>query len=228
MRIFIVTNGPGELSGWVRPFARALKREKEIEVFLIVPPCQFASGREVEVAGTFPEIDRIIGPKEYIRRIFTGEFFPFQKKRKEKKGVCVFLGGDPFHAVVISKRLGIPAVGYMQKPRWEKHFHKFFVLNEKIKEENFIKRKVPVEKVIVVGNLVVDSVNFQLEEEKKLNPGFSARKPVISIIPGSRPRIAQNMFLFFLRSCEIIRERFPQATFFLILSPFLKKEEFLY
>lgn len=228
MRIFIVTNAPGELSGWVRPFARALKREKEIEVFLIVPPCQFASGREVEVAEGFPEIDRIIGPKEYIRRIFTGRLSLFQEKRKEKKGLCVFLGGDPFHAVVISKRLGVRAVAYMQKPRWERHFHKFFVLSEKIREENFIRKKVPAEKVIVVGDLVVDCVNFQLEEEKKLNPGFSARKPVISIMPGSRPRIAQNMFLFFLRSCELIREKFPQATFFLILSPFLKKEEFLY
>lgn len=228
MNVFIVTNSPGELSGWVRPVIRSLKKKKQdVEIILIIPPCQYASGREVNVAKDFPGVKQILKPGDYIKYTFLGKSLPSISKLKGKKGVCVFLGGDPFHAVAFSKKLKLPAVAYMQKPRWRRQFEKFMVLNEEIKNKNFLGRGINPDKVIVVGDLIIDSVKFRIEDEKEKTPQhFSSEKPIISIIPGSRLQIAQNMTLFFLKGCELIKKSFPPARFFLILSSFLNKEEF--
>jgi len=198
-----------------------------VEIILIIPPCQYASGREVDVARSFPEIKYVLGPGDYIKYIFLRKSFPFISENKKKNGVCVFLGGDPFHAVLVSRKLKLPAVAYMQKPRWRNRFEKFMVLNEEIKNKNFLKEGIASDKVVVVGDLMVDSVRLQMENGENQTSRYSfLERPLISIIPGSRLKIAQNMTLFFLKVCELIKENFPQASFFLVLSPFLKKEDF--
>ncbi len=45
-KIVLLTNGPGELWGWVRPFAAELLR-RCWDVSLRILPCQFASGKSV-------------------------------------------------------------------------------------------------------------------------------------------------------------------------------------
>ena len=227
MYVFIVANGPGEIIGWVRPVAKRLKeKEPHAQTVLIIPPCQYASGREAEVAEGFPELNYVMRPMDYLKYMFLGKSYPFVTEARGKDGVCVFLGGDPFHTVLVSRRLRLPAVAYLQKPRWVKRFKRFMVINETIRQEHFAQQGVSPDKVVVAGDLMVDAVKFRAEGEKVSHgrPFFSG-KPIISLMPGSRPSIALNMTVFFLRACELVQEQLPGTQFFLILSPFLEKEQ---
>ena len=60
MRITILTNGPGELWGWVRPVATEL-RKRGHSVSLWILPCQFASGHERRAASLLG-VDKLEGP----------------------------------------------------------------------------------------------------------------------------------------------------------------------
>ncbi len=224
MHVFLVANSPGELSGWVRPIARTLKRkEKDIKILVIIPPCQYASGMEKEVARGFPDVDGVAGPTDYLKYIFLGA--RWSGLREAGKGVVVFLGGDPIHAVLLSRRLKVPALAYIQKPRWKRFFKKFMVRDKKIKEE-FIAGGIKPEKVIVVGDLMADAVELRMSKEEvcncwKLDPGYS----IISIMPGSRPQEVRYLAPFFVKVAELIREEFPKAQFILVLSPFISEEK---
>ena len=60
MKVALLTNGPGELCGWVRPvIAELRKREHSVSLWLL--PCQFASGYERVVASGFGA-DKLEGP----------------------------------------------------------------------------------------------------------------------------------------------------------------------
>jgi lipid-A-disaccharide synthase len=139
--------------------------------------------------------------------------------------VLIFLGGDPIHAVLLSKRLRIPALAYIQKPRWKKFFKKFMVIDKKTKGE-FMAGGVTAGKVIVVGDLMADAVELRMSKEEvcnywKLDPEYS----IISIMPGSRPQEVRYLTPFFLKVAELVREEFPKAQFILVLSPFTSEEE---
>jgi len=184
MYIFIVTNSPGELAGWVRPVARSLKRKK-------------------------PEV---IKP-------------PLLDLDAPLKGVVLFLGGDPVHSLLLSKRLGLPAFSYTHRPRYKKYFKKFMVVDEKMRKK-FIEEGVSSDKVVVIGDLVADAVEDIMPKEKiytslQINPASLC----ISLFPGSRPQIVRYMSPFFLRVAEIVKEEFAEARFLLVLSPFISRKE---
>ncbi|MCK4618016.1 hypothetical protein KAT45_03830, partial [Candidatus Aerophobetes bacterium] len=224
MRVFLVANSPGELSGWVKPITRTLKqKEKAIKISVIMPPCQYASGMEKEVVSGFPNVDGVAGPNDYLKYIFLG--IRWSGFREDGKGVLIFLGGDPIHAVLLSRRLRIPALAYIQKPRWKRFFKKFMVIDERTKGE-FMAGGVTAGKVIVVGDLMADAVELRMSKEEvcnywKLDPEYS----IISIMPGSRPQEVRYLTPFFLKVAELVREEFPKAQFILVLSPFTSEEE---
>jgi lipid-A-disaccharide synthase len=219
-----VANSPGELSGWVKPITRALKqKEKALRSWVIIPPCQYASGMEKEVVNRFPDVNGVAGPADYLRYIFLG--LRWSGFREDGKGVLVFVGGDPIHAVLLSRRLKVPALAYIQKPRWKRFFKKFMVIDEKTKEE-FIAGGVATEKVIVVGDLMADAVELRMSKEEvcnywELDPEYS----IISLMPGSRPEEVRYLTPLFLKVAELVREEFPRAQFILVLSPFASEEE---
>lgn len=229
MYVIIMANSPGELIGWVKPVVKSLKqKQRNVKIILMIPPCQYASGREVDIGQSFSEIDYVVGPSDFVKYIFLRKTPSCVLQVKNDRGVCVFLGGDPVHAVLVSRRLKIPAVAYMQKPRWKKSFAKFMLLSEEVKHENFLEKGISPDKVVVVGNLIVDSVHIQMQQEKTFDADARITgKPVISIIPGSRPEIAANMALLFVAVCELLKKKFPRAQFFLLVSSFVKKELFL-
>jgi len=224
VRVFLVANSPGELSGWVKPITRTLKqKEKAIKISVIIPPCQYASGMEKEVVSGFPNVDGVAGPTDYLKYIFLG--IRWSGFREDGKGVLIFLGGDPIHAVLLSRRLRIPALAYIQKPRWKRFFKKFMVIDERTKGE-FMAGGVTAGKVIVVGDLMADAVELRMSKEEvcnywKLDPEYS----IISIMPGSRPQEVRYLTPFFLKVAELVREEFPKAQFILVLSPFTSEEE---
>ncbi|MEA1964963.1 MAG: hypothetical protein U9O41_07565 [Candidatus Aerophobetes bacterium] len=224
--VFIVTNSPGELVGWVKPLVGSLKKKTSgIKIVVVITPCQYASGMEKEVAESFPEVDYVMSKGEYFKYLFLNLKPPELHLSASRRGVVLFLGGDPLYALFLSKRLGFPAMAYTHRLRYKRFFKRFMVLNNKIREK-FIEKGARSEKVVVVGDLVKDAVQPLVSKEKlsqflHINPDSLS----VSIFPGSRPWIVRYMTPLFLRVCELIKEKFPKIQFFLILSPFVGKEE---
>jgi len=224
MHVFIITNSPGELMGWVKPATEKLKeKQKETIITVVIPPCQYASGMEDKIAAELPAVDSVVGPSQYLKYLFLGS--KPSSFRPVKKGVIVFLGGDPFHAVLLSRRLKLPTVAYIQKLRWKRYFKKFMVLNQAVKEK-FIAQGVEEEKVVVVGDLTKDGIKLRMSVQETFNHwGLAPEHFLISLLPGSRPEEIRYMTPFFLKVAELIKEEFPLSQFLLILSPFIGREE---
>jgi lipid-A-disaccharide synthase len=224
MQVFMVINSAGELMGWAKPLIEGLKRKSQTaKITVIIPPCQFATGMEKEVAKSFSGVDSVLGPTDYLRSIFLG--IRWSGFREDGKGVVVFLGGDPVHAVLLSRRLRVPALAYIQKPRWKTFFRKFMVIDEKTREE-FVASGVEPSKVIVVGDLMADAVELRMSREEvcsywELDPKY----PIISLMPGSRSDEVRYLTPFFLKVAELVKKEFPKAQSVLILSPFASEEQ---
>jgi len=222
----MVTNSPGELLGWVRPAAEKLKEKlKEAIITVVIPPCQYASGMEDKIARKLAAVDYVVGPSQYLKYLFLGR--KPSSFRQASKGVIVFLGGDPFHAVILARRLKLPAVAYIQKLRWKRYFKKFMVLNEAVREK-FIAQGAKEEKVVAVGDLTKNSIKLGMSAKETLRYwGLDSEHFIISFLPGSRSEEIRYMAPFFLRVAELIREEFSSAQFLLILSPFIPREELI-
>ena len=66
--IVITSNSPGELYSLVRPVIRSLHRNiPGVRIILVITPCQYASGREIEVARSFSEIYEIVLDRKSTR-----------------------------------------------------------------------------------------------------------------------------------------------------------------
>ncbi len=64
--ILILSNGPGELATWVRPVVKALREQlgddrSAVRISVVLSPCPNASGKEAEIAQSYPEVDRVQG-----------------------------------------------------------------------------------------------------------------------------------------------------------------------
>ena len=93
MRVTILTNGPGELWGWVRPVVSELrKRGHTISLWLL--PCQFSSGYEREAA-SFLGVDKLEGP--------SGTAGTWQNIIHEKTDKIIQLGGDIIFGLRMAK-----------------------------------------------------------------------------------------------------------------------------
>ncbi len=163
MHVFITANSPGEIAGWVKPLAIRLKEKNpRVKVSLVICPCQYASGREIMVAREWPWIDEIVDPRALLKYVLLGrQTFSWNF---EEKSCILFLGGDPFYAAILSRRMKIPAFAYTERPGWEKYFKKFLVSNSKAKEK-LIHSGVESKKIEVVGYLALDSIDLDQKEE---------------------------------------------------------------
>ena len=90
-KIALLTNGPGELWGWVRPFAAELLRRRW-DVSLRILPCQFASGEERRIALSLG-IPDVTGPESPLRTALSLRKFGKGANEPPPEAV-VQLGGD--------------------------------------------------------------------------------------------------------------------------------------
>ena len=117
--LFILTNSPGEVSGWVRPVVSALRSGGfPAKVFVAVLPCQYASGMESEYA------KEIVGE----RSVFTfKELWKTASAVRNKKRLVLQLGGDPFFGALLSARMRCAWMIYTARPRWKFRVDHYFV-----------------------------------------------------------------------------------------------------
>ena len=221
--ILILSNGPGELATWVRPAVQALRQQlgkagTQARISVVLSPCPHATGKEAQIARSYPEVDRVQASEH---------FFPFLLSGKTAEnwdwyetGVVLFLGGDQFFTVVIGKRLKYRTVIYAEwDARWYRWIDKFAAM----KPEVFA--KIPqkyANKFTVVGDLIAEVARSQEEPGNAYSEAESLTKiELIGLLPGSKAaKLALGVPLCLSIAQSIHRIR-PQTRFVIPVAPTL-------
>ncbi len=214
--ILILSNGPGEITTWVRPVVKSL-REKlgndrdKVRISIVLSPCANASGKEADIAFSYPEVDRVQSAKNFFPFLLTGKTVDNWDWRD--KGVVVFLGGDQFFPVVIGKRLGYRTVVYAEwEARWHSLINRFGVMKPEVAAK--ISPKY-VDKFTVVGDLMAEAGG-----EERGGEGEEGVE-LIGILPGSKAaKLAQGVPLS-LAIAQHIHNKLPHTKFFIPVAPTL-------
>jgi len=218
-RILAVTNGPGELMGWARPFVQAVyAREPFADVTIVFVPCSYATGRE-------PDVARALFPRATV--VDAAAYARFWMKRpvpgmQRGAGVLQYLGGDLYHAATIAKRLGLRALTYKFTKRAYAHaFERFFALDEanaaRMREDG-----AAPDRVRVVGNLVCDAVLTSFDAPPPAGLGSG-----VCFMPGSRPYELRGLLPFFLQAARDIALARPGTAITFVISPFNTDDELI-
>jgi UDP-N-acetylglucosamine:LPS N-acetylglucosamine transferase len=213
--ILILSNGPGELTTWVYPFLKALEIEQQrspetsatIRISIALSPCQNASGRESQLAQSFPNVERVLPQEQFFDFLLWGRTPNWEWA---KQGIVIFLGGDQFFAVAIAKRLGYKILIYAEwEARWYRWADLFAVRNQAIAD------KIPAEfrqKATVVGDLMVDRV----EPKSVSDSGSNLR---ICFMPGSKGHKLQIGVPLVVAIADILKQKRPNLELVIALAP---------
>jgi lipid A disaccharide synthetase len=214
--IIILSNGPGEVTTWVRPVVAALRAKLGhdrdlVRISVVLSPCPNASGKEVQILESYPEVDRVQAAKYFTNFLVWGKTAASWEWREQ--GVIIFLGGDQFFPVVIGRRLGYQTVIYAEwEARWYRFIDRFAVMNAAVVE------KVPpkyADKFTVVGDLMVESQRgIEIQRETKHDA-----PTLIGILPGSKAiKLAMGLPLM-LAIAEYIQAADPDVKFAIPVAP---------
>ena len=226
--ILILSNGPGEVTTWVRPVVQALRQQlgddrSKIRISVVLSPCPNASGKEAALAQSYPQVDRVQSAEHFWQFLLLG-------KTKENwdwrtHGVVLFLGGDQLFPVLISKRLGYRTVVYAEwDTRWHRWIDRFGIM-----KPNLINRVPPkyAHKLTVVGDLMAEA-----SKEAGWGLGVSGRgelpittspqtSELIGLLPGSKAaKLTQGVPLV-LAIAEYIHHYRPETRFVIPVAPTL-------
>ncbi|MEM7735218.1 MAG: hypothetical protein AAF267_05450 [Deinococcota bacterium] len=233
MHVLLVTNGPGELYTWVGPVLRELRQQVPTwRVAIGVIPCQFASGREAEIAQTLghqlPDdhtdgygADAVFSTTEVMQTITLGR--PLQGfSEGVDDGLVLSLGGSGPLAVRLAKRLGWAVDRYHFEPFWHKQMRTLYVSDAK-REQRAKRSGAPEESVINVGNLVADALtNLDATSITNTNKG----EPHILVMAGSRDGFVRYILPMMLAVVDSLAENYPNARFVYPRSRLVSKEGF--
>jgi lipid-A-disaccharide synthase len=219
MEIIIIANSPGEIAGWSYPIIREIKkRDSGIKVTMMLLPCNFSSGRELEVAQSLPGIDRVFPVKMTLSTLWKGKRDVF-----ENEAAILHLGGDLFFPAMFAKRFRLPVYIYeWAQKKWDKLFAGYFARDEK-NRKLLLGRGIADNKIHTVGEILVDSVYYKAEDSDPIEKGENL---TIAILPGSRFREAFSLLPLFAGTAELISARFPGTKFYMPVSPFIDQEKF--
>ncbi len=212
MEAVLVSNGPGELYTWVKPVLAELRqRYPGVKTCISLIPCQFASGGEARIAGSFGA-DIVTTPREFVRFMATGQLDGLG----DGPGFVLSLGGNTRFALQLAKRLNYPAYRYSFVPYWHPRLRCLFVHDHRAARKARL-LGAPAERLQVVGNLVADAVALA---SPVLNPG----NPHIVLIPGSRDLFARHLIPFIIAVADALGQAFPEARFVWPVSRLLSEQ----
>jgi len=213
--ILILSNGPGEVTTWVRPVVKALRQQlgedrSHVRISVVLSPCPNASGKEVAIARSYPEVDRVQGAEDFFSFLFWGKTVENWDWRD--RGVVIFLGGDQFFTVVIGKRLGYRTIVYAEwEARWHQWIDRFGVM--KAEAMTGVSPQY-VDKFAIVGDLMAEVAADGLGDN-------SGNPELIGILPGSKAAKLAMGLPFMLAVAESIRAARPQTQFVIPVAPTL-------
>ncbi len=225
LAVVIVSNGPGELTTWVRPVVEELGKinkslcdndKLDFILRLILVPCPNATGKEYTVANSWNKFDLITKSNCFWKLLIN----PFSFAHWPKKGIVIFLGGDQFWSILLAKRLGYINITYAEWiSRWPKWTNEIAAMNVKVKE--LIPKRYK-HKCEVIGDLMADI---------KLNNEITFRnkeKHYIALLPGSKKAKLSVGIPFFLEVADQIAEKNQNINFIIPIAPTTNKSEYLF
>ena len=216
--IVILSNGPGELITWVRPVVQQLRQQANIDlrISVILSPCPHATGKEVAIATSYPEVDRVQPPEYFWRFLLWGE--TAENWHWHPQGVVLFLGGDQFFTVAVGKRLGYRTVIYAEwDARWWRWVDKFGAMKQEVVAQ------VPpkyADKFTVVGDLMNEVRIQNLEFRSGFSNGESSVE-LIGLLPGSKSTKLSLGVPLTLAIAQHIHKIRPQTRFIIPVAPTL-------
>ena len=221
--ILILSNGPGEITTWVRPVVVSLRKlfgndRSQIRISVMLSPCPHSTGQESIIVENYTEVDRVQSSESFFPFILFGKTSDNWDWRK--KGIVLFLGGDQFYTLLVGKRLGYKVVTYVEwEARWYRWLDSFAVMNQSVIN------KVPQiyqSKFIVVGDLMADFDPTPLDILKMVG------SPIIALLPGSKKgKLTQGVPLC-LAIAKYIYQKRPNTHFILPVAPTLNINDLVY
>ena len=209
LRITILTNGPGELWGWVRPVCAELRRRGHT-ISLWVLPCQFSSGHEREAASLLG-VDKLEGP--------AGASRIWHDITQEKTDRIIQLGGDIMFGLRMSKAANAPLYCYSYGVRKEYEGVKFLTAYRK-QARNF-------KRVQAIGDLTKDALDMDVTPSGVYGWNWPKEQdsPRVLILPGSRPAIRHAALDWICEVHECLRARIPNVRVRALFSQFMSESE---
>ena len=208
--LFILTNSPGELSGWLAPVAEAVASEApEVRINAVTLPCPYASGMERETALR-------------LRGVSAAGTFSDAMKGGAPRGrsIILQLGGDPMFGWTLSRRLGAPWTAYTARPRWRGSVAHYFIPDEGA-YVRFKNAGVSEDRLTLTGNLMLDSVPERSSCDIcgfRTATGITESR-ILCLMPGSRPFEYGQMTGFFSECAKLLYERFSSWQAVMPLAP---------
>jgi hypothetical protein len=207
--ILLLSNGPGEVTTWVRPVVAALRERfstNQARISVMLSPDANAGGREAEIALAYPGVDRVQSAPHFWNFLLWGK--TVENWDWHPQGIVIFLGGDQVFPAIIGRRLKYKTLIYAEwEARWLSWIDRFAVMNDKALE------KVPAQylsKISVVGDLMVEAGTQRQE---------SAQSNLIGILPGSKAQKLQMGLPYMLAIAEILKKAKPELEFVLPVAP---------
>jgi lipid A disaccharide synthetase len=217
--ILILSNGPGEVTTWVRPVVKALRAElgndrSQVRISVILSPCPHASGKEFAIALAYPEVDRVQAPEYFWQFLIWGK--TAQNWEWRNKGIVVFLGGDQVFSVIIGNKLKYKTVVYVEwEARWHNFIDKFAIMKAQVAKNVSAKY---ADKFTVVGDLMLEAAEDEIISEIE---NSKSKINIIGILPGSKTaKLTQGVPLT-LAIAEYVHSKLPQIKFFIPVAPTL-------
>jgi len=215
--LVITANGPGELTGWAVPLARAARawaasQDRPLRLSLVLPPCQVASGHERPFAIRQGVFHRIFSPRECLAFVTGWRRFP-----SAGPGCVLHLGGDLWYSAALARRFGFPALAYVETSLIRKRIDRFeraFVPSQAL-ADRLVRRGVPAHRLSVVGDIRIE----HLQTIPALS--FARGRQRVALLPGSREWILRLGLPLLLSVVPVVRALRPEVEFTLIVSPFL-------
>lgn len=216
--IVILSNGPGEIVTWVRPVVRSLaevleRQKAQVRISVLLSPCPHSTGKEAEIAINYPEVDRVLSASDFWAFLLWGQ--TRDNWQWHQRGIVVFLGGDQFYTVALSKRLGYSSLIYAEwDARWYRLIDHFAAMNHQVIE------RVPKSyrhKFSLVGDLMAD-VALEVEDH---STKLEQNAPLIGLLVGSKSAKLSQGVPFCLAIAEKIHQVHPQAQFVIPVAPTL-------
>ena len=204
--IVLVSNGPGELSTWVRPLALTLHQRLALRprsagaaasLQLVLVPCPNGTGREHRAAAAWELFERIVPARRFWSLLLRpGRLGPWPRR-----GVVVFLGGDQFWTVLLSARLGYRHLTYAEwVARWPRWNDRIAAMGPRA--AGLLARRWR-DRCTVVGDLMAD-LSPLARQESPLPPG-----EWLALLPGSKRAKLRVGVPFLLETADRLAQRQP-------------------
>jgi hypothetical protein len=229
INIVITVNSPGEVSGWLKPMVTALKGSPmgdpygtSYAITVFIPPCTFASGTEKAVVESIPGVDLAVDSKGLFGFLLRGKVpAGFEPNRS---GLVLFLGGDLTYAMFLGKKLHYPSIAYTEGIANWTNLDRYAVPYEHTAQK-LIGKGIPAKKVRTIGNLMLDAAVPQTAPEEVRKLLKIGARPLLLLLPGSRPMHFEYMVPFLIHVAEEAKKRIPDLAVCFGVSPFVTEAQ---